>query len=218
MRTSVTTIALASLLASTLLAQRGPMAGGGAPVHFVGSAAVPPVHGVVPPLGSTHTRFPGSFFFPGGFFKSSRNRFRDNQGWPFQGYGGFYGGYGGFYDDYAAYGGDYVGSYRAQAQPSVVVPTPQMVMPPLLSSFPRPSRPEIREYDWPTSSSGATPEAFSIVTKDHRIESAIAVLAQDGDLHYVTPDGSKKRISISSVDRAATRQRNAENHLTLSIP
>ena len=210
----VATIVLGSLLASQLPAQRSSIARGGAPVHFVGSAVVPPLRGVVPPLGSTHTGFFGNFF--NASFKGSRNRFRGGHnggsqfGWPFWGYGDWYGG------DYAAYGGDYVDAYHAQTQPSAVVLMPQMALPPLPLPSPRP--PEIREYNWPASSSSSTPGAFSIVTKDQRIESAIAVWAQDGALLYVTPDGSNKRISINSVDRAATQQRNAEKHLTLSIP
>jgi len=205
----VATVVLGSLLASQLHAQRSAIARGGASGNFVRSAVVPPLHGVVPPLGSIRTGFHGNFF------NVSRNRFRGGNkagsqfGWPFWGYGDWYGG------DYAAYSGDYVAGYQAPTQPSVVV-LPQMAMPPLPLLPPRPS--EIREYNWPASSSGSTPEAFSIVTKDQRVESAIAVWAQDGALLYVTPDGSNKRISINAVDRAATQQRNAEKHLTLSIP
>jgi hypothetical protein len=84
-------------------------------VNFVQSAGVPPLRGVVPPLGSIHTGFHGNFF------NASRNRFRGGNkagsqfGWPFWGYGDWYGG------DYAAYTGDYVAGYQAQTQSSVVV-------------------------------------------------------------------------------------------------
>ena len=210
-------IVLGSLLSSHLpAAQRSSFVRSGAAVNFRGSTIVPPLHNVVPPLGSFNTGIPGNIF------NGSRNGFRGGRqngnqfGVPFWDIGGFWGDfYGG---DYAGYPGDYVGGYQAQAQPSVVVLMPQMAMPPPPMPSPPPARPEIREYNWPASSSSSTPEAFSIVTKDHRVESAIAVWAQDGALVYVTPDGTNKRIPISSVDREATRQRNAEKHLTLSIP
>jgi len=170
----------------------------------------------VPPLGSFNNGIPGNFF------NGLRNGFRagrqnGNQfGVPFGDIGGFWGAFSG--GGYAGYPGDYVGGYQGQAQPSVVVLMPQMAMPPPPMPPPPPARPEIREYNWPASSSSSTPETFSIVTKDHRVESAIAVCAQDGALVYITPDRTNKRIPISSVDREATRQRNAEKHLTLSIP
>src|SRR5579871_1565246 len=135
----VGTIVLGSLLPSHLSAQRSSLtARGGGPVHFAGSTVVPPLRGVVPPLGSTHTGVR--------FFNARQNRFRAGHqggsqfGYPFWGYGDW--GYGDFY------GGDYLNGYQAQAQPSVVVVAPQMAMPPLLPP-PPPPRPEIRDYTWP---------------------------------------------------------------------
>jgi hypothetical protein len=152
----VATIVLGSLLSSHLSAQRSSrMARGGAPVHFVGSELVPPLHGVVPPLGSTRTGFRGNFF------RATRNCFRGNCqfGSPFWGYSGY--GYGGcgYGGDFAGYPGDYGEGSQAQAQPNVVVVAPQMAMPPLLAT-PPPPRAEIRDYNWPASSSSSHQKHF----------------------------------------------------------
>jgi hypothetical protein len=37
-------------------------------------------------------------------------------------------------------------------------------------------------------------------------------------LRYVTPDGSESRMPIDSIDRQATRQRNAEKQLNICLP
>src|SRR5262249_3274107 len=77
--------------------------------------------------------------------------------------------------DYGGYFGVYAGGTPAPTQPSVVVIAPQPAIPaPFFPAMP-PPRPEIRDYNWPASSSGSMAETFAIVTKDQRSESAIAV-------------------------------------------
>ena len=102
--------------------------------------------------------------------------------------------------------------------PSVTVAIPQVVAalparPPEL-----PIRPEVHEYNWPSSPSDSSAASFSIVSKDGRVQSATAVWVQDDTLRYVTPDGSESRMPIDSIDRQATRQRNAEKQLNICLP
>jgi hypothetical protein len=103
--------------------------------------------------------------------------------------------------------------------PSVTVAIPQVVAapPPARPSEP-PIRPEVHEYHWPSSHSDSSATAFSIVSKDGRVQSATAVWVQDDALCYVTPDGSESRMPIDSIDRQATRQRNAEKQLNICLP
>jgi hypothetical protein len=70
--------------------------------------------------------------------------------------------------------------------PSVTVAIPQVVAalparPPEL-----PIRPEVHEYNWPSSPGDSSAASFSIVSKDGRIQSATAVWVQDDVLCYVT--------------------------------
>ena len=113
------------------------------------------------------------------------------------------------------YAGNNSNGYPA---PSVTVAIPQIVAD-LTPRPPEPQiRPEIHEYHWPSSPSDSSAASFSIVSKDGRVQSAIALWVQDDALHYVTPDGSESRMPIDSIDRQATRQRNAEKQLNICLP
>ena len=81
---------------------------------------------------------------------------------------------------------------------------------------------EIHEYapapsSAPTDSTEESP-AFAIVLKDGSVRSAVAVAAQNDSLHYVDLDGRHQHVALETVDRAATRKRNRENHLELQLP
>jgi len=81
-----------------------------------------------------------------------------------------------------------------------------------------PVTPEIHEYSAPV---GPTPETesatFVIVLKDGRTLSATAVTIQGGALQMVEPDGEHRRVPLDSIDREATRRRNAERNLRLQL-
>jgi hypothetical protein len=113
------------------------------------------------------------------------------------------------------YANNNVNGYPA---PSVTVAIPQVVA--ALPARPPepPIRPEVHEYNWPSSPSDSSAASFSIVSKDGRVQSAIAVWAQDDTLCYVTPDGSESRMPIDSIDRQATLQRNVEKQLNICLP
>jgi len=79
--------------------------------------------------------------------------------------------------------------------------------------------PQIREYRSPEAPSPATePATFAIVLKDGKVLSAAAVTAQGGVLQIVDPDGQHQRVPLDSIDREATRRRNAERNLRLQLP
>ena len=115
-----------------------------------------------------------------------------------------------FYDS-----SSYLGDYQYPAQPGVAVVTtqPEAPAPPT-----PPIRPEIHEYQWPSSGNDSGVTTFSVVTKDGRVQSATAVWFQGDELCYFRSDGSKGRMPIDSVDRRATHQRNAAKQLNLSLP
>jgi hypothetical protein len=56
--------------------------------------------------------------------------------------------------------------------------------------------------------------------KDGSVRSAkaVVVLASDGILQYVDPDERHVRISVSDIDREATKKLNSERKLTLWLP
>jgi hypothetical protein len=117
------------------------------------------------------------------------------------------------------YGGDYAGYYEngySQASPSIVVVMPFAAPP--AAPPPPPIQPETREYHWPASANSPAATAFSIVSKDRGVQTAVAVWVQDHSLCYAAPDGSTGRIPIDSIDRAATMQRNSEKDLKLPLP
>jgi hypothetical protein len=101
-----------------------------------------------------------------------------------------------------------------QPQPVILVTPPQPQPPPPPAA--EPVRPVIHEYRWPDSASA--PAAFSVVAKDGTVRFALAVWIQDGTLHYVAKDGKQERLPLDAVDRAATRQLNAERRLHLWLP
>jgi len=112
------------------------------------------------------------------------------------------------------YAGNYGGDHSA---PSVTIAIPQAVAPAPPPPAP-PVRPEVREYHWPSSGSHSSGATFSIVSKDGRVQSAAMVWVQDNTLCYLAPGGSQGRMPIDSIDRQATRQRNAEKHLNFWLP
>ena len=132
--------------------------------------------------------------------------------------GGFFP-YGFDYGDYGSYG---FSPYNAGA-PYGYSPPPYLVVqqPP---SPAREANPVVTDYPQPTPEPSASPQAqaqtFGIVLKDGSIRSAIAVvvMAPDGVLHYVDTEERNVRISISEVDREATRKLNRERNLTLWLP
>jgi hypothetical protein len=79
-------------------------------------------------------------------------------------------------------------------------------------------RSEVHEYTWQSSASDSSATTFSIVSKDGRVRLAVAVWLQGDALCYYAPDHSTGRIPLDSIDREATRQRNAEQQLSLSLP
>ena len=172
---------------------------GGFGAKHPGNVVVPPLTGVVPPLGAGNPGFPSHF--PGrDRFRGGRNGFAQ-AGYP--GYGG----------DYAAYDN---GGY-AQT-PGIVIMMPQFQMPEPPAPPPPPIQPQVREYNWPASGSSPVASAFSIVSRDGRERSAVAVWTQDNFLNYVAPNGSRERLPVESVDRDATIKRNAEKDLKLPLP
>lgn len=81
-----------------------------------------------------------------------------------------------------------------------------------------PVTPQIHEYSAPGApASGTEPATFAIVLKDGRTLSATAVTIQSGALQIVEPDGEHRRVPLDSIDREATRRRNAERNLRLQL-
>jgi hypothetical protein len=85
---------------------------------------------------------------------------------------------------------------------------------------PPPPTPEsdMRDYHWPSSGGRSSATTYSIVSKDGKVLFAAAVWIQDNVLSYYTPDHNTGRIPIGSIDRQATRQRNAEQQIILWLP
>jgi hypothetical protein len=106
--------------------------------------------------------------------------------------------------------------YGNPSVPSVViVMPPQQTLPP--APPPEPTRPVIHEYK--QAEAASEPSAtFSIVTKNGATQNAVAVWVQDNSVNFITPDGGRVRVPLTSVDREATRRANAEKHLMLSLP
>jgi len=208
-RLLVGAIVITSLLAFPLAAQHGAIRGGGGGGRHPGNVVVPPLGNAVPPLGASNPGIP-SHHFPESRPGVHGDRIFNS---PIGGYSSlfdpFYGG------SYAGYYGD---GYQVQPSPSIIVLMPQLEMLQPPAPPPPPIRPETREYHWPASTDVATATTFSIVSKDRRVQSAVAVWVQDRVLCYVAPDGSSGRMQIDSIDRAATTKRNAEHQLTLWLP
>ena len=193
-------VIIGSLFCSCLGAQRGGMAWGGG-ARYQGN------HVLL--LGDPLQ--PWRFINPGLPVHHVRGWGFDRRG--FNGYGYPFGGYplGVSYGDAPEYADG-----APQPGGTIIVLVPQFeapVLPP-----PPPIRPQIHEYNWPAPGGDAMPARFSIVSKDHNVESAVAVWVQDGVVHYVTPDGRDHQMKVQSVDREATRQRNAQKGLSLWLP
>jgi hypothetical protein len=97
----------------------------------------------------------------------------------------------------------------------------QFAPPPAVVSAeePLPVAPQIREYPTPQAPAPAgEPATFAIVLKDGKTLSAAAVTAQGAALQIVDPDGGHQRVPLDSIDREATRRRNAERNLRLQLP
>jgi len=115
--------------------------------------------------------------------------------------------------------------------PSLTIAIPQVVAPQPPAPPPAPPPPPplvrlvVREYHWPSSGDNASATGtntsaatYSFVSKDGQVESATAVWVQDDALCYVKPDGDHGRTPIVSIDRQATRQRNAGKQPEFSLP
>jgi len=112
---------------------------------------------------------------------------------------------------YASYG-------NGDPAPSLTITMPQVVAPQPPAPPPPPVRAEVREYYWPSTRGDSSATTFSIISKDGLVEFATVVWVQDDKLYYVTPDGGQRRAPIVSIDRDATRQRNAEKQLSFWLP
>ena len=96
----------------------------------------------------------------------------------------------------------------------------QFAPPPALAAAPEPPAvaPQIHEYATSAASPPAAAETFAIVLKDGKMLAATAVTAQGDAVQIVDPDGEHLRVPLASIDREATRRRNAERNLRLQLP
>lgn len=126
----------------------------------------------------------------------------------------------GYASDPAFYPDNYGDSYAVLPSAIVAMPAIQQADAlPQPTPASAPARSEMREYHWPSSNSeNSSATTFSLVSKDGRVQSAIAVWVQGNALCYYTPDQSTGRMPIDSIDREATRQLNAGKHLNLWLP
>jgi hypothetical protein len=128
---------------------------------------------------------------------------------------GFYGNP--FFHDYYGSPGMYGDGY--QASPAVYVlmpvqapPEPEPPPPP-----PEPARPVVHEYSWPDDG-GDHHATFSIVSRDSKVDQAVAVWVQDNEVRYTKAGGSTGRMALAAIDCGATERLNTEKKLTLWIP
>lgn len=129
-----------------------------------------------------------------------------------------FGGYPAFPYALPAYGW---GPAAYPAQPDMVVV--QVVSPPEREVVEPPARPvesTIREYDWPEEEPAARhePAYFVIALRDQKVIQARAVWVQQSELHYFTPEGAHRQLSIDEVEPEATRNLNREQGLNLQLP
>jgi hypothetical protein len=114
-------------------------------------------------------------------------------------------------------------SYPAESAPGGVTIIQQFAAPPAPAAEEQPAvTPQIHEYPAPAASStDAAHEAaqvtFAIVLKNGSTLSAIAATVQGSTLQIVDPDGEHRRVPLDSIDREATRRRNAERNLRLQL-
>jgi hypothetical protein len=123
-----------------------------------------------------------------------------------------------FYSDLGYYPATY--SFPAESAPGGVTIIQQFAPPgPASAEEQSAVTPQIHEYPAPAApSSGAEPATFAIVLKDGSALSASAVTVQGDALQIVDPDGRHRRVSLDTIDREATRRRNAERNLRLQLP
>jgi hypothetical protein len=110
-------------------------------------------------------------------------------------------------------------SYPAESSPGGVTIIQQFAAPPAPAAAEQPAvTPQIHEYPAPAApSSESAPATFAIVLKNGSTLSATAVTVQDSALQIVDPDGEHRRVPLDSIDREATRRRNAERNLRLQL-
>jgi hypothetical protein len=53
---------------------------------------------------------------------------------------------------------------------------------------------------------------------DGSVRPAIAVWVQDNAVHYITPEGTGRRLDLYYINREGTRMANAARHLALALP
>lgn len=112
-------------------------------------------------------------------------------------------------------------AYDAPAEPAPgVTIIQQFTAPPAAPvAQEQPVTPQIHEYPAPAAPPpGAEQATFAIMLKDGSSYSATAVMVQGKELQIVDPDGGHRRIPLDSIDRDATRRRNAERNLRLQLP
>ena len=114
----------------------------------------------------------------------------------------------------------YPGPYSDFAPPAPSVTIIQQFAPPPVIAVEPTVTAHIQEYS-PSAvapAPGSEPAMFAIVFKDGSVLPAAAVMTQGGALQIVDADGQHRRIPLSSIDRDATRRRNAERNLRLQLP
>jgi len=208
-------------MADQLVAQGGMQTGGApqSPAYTLGSVMAAPVGDAVPAVVISNPRrwFPPAGRSEPSGFADWRNRppCADRPELCRHGDIGFSDS--GYASDPAFYPHNYV--EPIQFLPSVIVVIPVIQR----QNAPSPPAPavetsDINEYDWPASGADSTATTYFIVSKDGSVISTAAVWVQDNALCYYTPEHSTGRIPIGSIDRKATRQRNAERQLSFWLP
>jgi hypothetical protein len=195
-------LAIAILLPTHSLAQRGGSRGGGRGVGAPGNFVLPPARPIPLPVNP---------IVPNGFFNGRGSplsgRFTNGYGR----YGGYGGGipYGGCYGCQDGYleGGN-------QAPMNIVVPVPYGEAAP----DPRPAPSEVREYRWPNDAPNKPGAAFSIVSTEGTVYRADMVCVEGNAVRFFTPEGNELELPLANVDRARTREANAGLNVKLQLP
>lgn len=117
---------------------------------------------------------------------------------------GYWGGYG-----YGAYAPVY-------PEPAPVVNNIVFQPPPVIVPPPEPIHSSIQELK--PAASNAPPAFFVIALKNGVHLAAAAVWVQGNDLRYVDDDDQNRRVPLTDVDRAATRDLNQARNLNLRLP
>jgi hypothetical protein len=155
-------------------------------------SGLPPVHPAGPHFGPTPRPHYGGYPSGAGY-----------------GYGYGFGGYGyAMPDTEAAPNPPVVNSVVFSPPPAPPAPPPQ----PIHSSI------QNLRSDTEQMTSVAMPSFFVIVLKNGLRLTASAVWVQGNDARYVDADGQGRRVPLTDVDRAATRELNQASHLNLRLP